>query len=893
MRQIRAFLWRLMSAFNPRRRDDEPTSEIQSHIALHVDDLVRRGVDPIEARRQAILSLGGIDPTVEAIRDRRSLPILDAIWQDVRYGTRLLRRHPGFTAVAVTTLALGIGANTAIFSLVDAVLLKSLPVADPGRLVVIDRVTRRGEIQNASYPLFERLHEQDALFAGVLASEDGTLRVRLSTAGSGTDVEEAVIQLVSGNFFDVLGVRPFVGRTLSALDDRLGDAGAAVLSYDYWRRRFASDANVLGQTITLNGQTAVIVGVAPPGFFGEVVGRAPGMWLPLAMQPRIDRRPSLLGDPNVGWLRVIARLRPDVTANQAAAALDVVSARLRSEPNAAGRARWIGFAQVRLVPGDRGLPDFREQYSKPLRVLAAIAALVLLVACANVSSLLLARATARQREVAVRLAIGAGRRRLVGQFLVESALLAAIGGGLGLLLAFWGSQTLLVMASNNTAPLPISVTPNLRILTFTTILSSIAVVIFGLAPSLLASGVRVNDALKSTRTIPGRAPLSRLLVIVQVALALVLLAAAGLLVQTLHNLRARDFGFAAESLLQGRVEATGYSQAQVVDLSHRLIEHFATVPGVQSVSAGVGYGTGMSRTCCIAVEGYTHPPGEDREINSAKAAPGYFHTVRLPLVLGRDFQPSDANNVQGTSEVAIVNEAFARRYFRDANPIGHRFGWGDPPKVNYATEIVGVVKDAIYGDARQAAKPMIYVPLTPGPGWPRLVVRASGDPLALIETLRREVRALDGDLQLSMQLVSSEVERAFVRERLLSKLSGFFAVLAATLTAIGLYGLTAFTVLRRTRDIAICMALGASGANVLGAELRASLRLVAIGIVVGVLMAMPAAALIRNQLFGISPADPWNLLLVAALLTAVATVAAYIPARRASRVDPMVALRWE
>ncbi len=893
MRHIRAFLSRLMSACNPFRRDDELASEIESHIALHADDLIRRGVDPIEARRRAILSLGGIDPVVEAIRDRRSVPVLEAVWQDVRYGMRLLRRNPGFTAIAVLTLALGIGANTAIFSLVDAVLLKSLPVDSPEHLVVIDRITRRGEVQNASYPLFERLREQEAIFTGVLAAQDGTPRVNVTTSGAVLTTEEVAIQLVSGNFFDVLGVRPYVGRTLSPVDDRPGDAGSAVLSYEYWRRRFASDPHVLGKTLTVNGQAAVIVGVTPPAFFGEVVARAPSMWLPLALQPRIDRGPSLLADPNVGWLRVMARLQPGVSQSQAAAALDVLSTRLRTEPGDAGRSRWIGFEQVRLSPGDRGLPDFRERYARPLRVLTAIAGLVLLIACANVSSLLLERATARQREVAVRLAIGAGRRRLIGQFLVESVLLALIGGGFGLLLAFWGSQALLVLASTDGTPLPIAVAPNPRILAFTTGVSCVAVVIFGLAPSVLASRVTVNDTLKPTRALSARAPLSRVLVAVQVALALVLLAGAGLLVQTLHNLRTRDFGFAAEALLQGRIDARGYTPAQLADLSRRMIDHFAGVPGVQAVSSGPGFGTGVSRTCCIAVEGYTHEPGEDREIAGAKTAPGYFRTLHLPLVLGRDFQSSDTNDATGSTQVAIVNEAFVRKYFRGTNPIGRRFGWGDPPKVTYANEIVGVAKDAIYGDPRQASKPMFYIPLTAGPGSPRLLVRGAGDPLALIETLGREARALDPNVRLSMQRVSSEVERTFVRERLLSKLSGFFAVLAAALAAVGLYGLTACTVLRRTRDIAICMALGASGTDVVGAELRAALRLVAIGIVAGMLIAVPAAALIKNQLFGISPADPWNLVLVAVLLTALATMAAYIPARRASRVDPMVALRWE
>jgi predicted permease len=887
-RRLRAGLRGLFRKTDVDRELDE---ELGEFLETAVEHRMRTGMTREQAIRAARIETGSVEAVKDRVRDVGWESAVESFLQDLRYAGRLLRASPGFAAVAVLTLALGIGANTAIFTLVDAVLLAPLPVENPAQLVVLDVITARGEKQNLSYPLFERIRDEVDAFSGVFAAQDGFARLHVGVPGAAGRSDEARVQLVSGEFFPVLGVRALMGRTLMPEDNNpAADSGVAVVSYAFWQRRLGGDAAVVGSILTIKRQNMTVVGVAPAGFFGESVGRAPDVWVPLAMQPRFDRGRSLLDRPNVGWLRVVGRLRPDATRSTADAALAVALTGIRSgSTDFSQYARRIG---VRSSDGSRGLPDFRERFSLPLRILAGIVAMVLLIACANVANLLLARAATRQREMGVRLAIGAGRRRLVRQLFTESLVLAALGGLLGLLFAWWGSRVLLVLASTDSAPIPIDVALNARVLGFTSALSVVTVMIFGLAPALTISRVDVGTALKLDPGARTRAGLSKTLLVTQVALSLVLLSGAALFGQTLRNLRARDLGFAAETLLEVRVapEASGYKMDQIPDLSRRLLDRLEASPGVESAAyTHAGFGGGISRTCCVAIAGYVHEPEEDRQIRTAGVAPGYFRTLGLPLLRGRDFTAQDSRLDPNQISAAIVNEAFVRRYL-DGDPMGARFGWGDPPNVKYGIEIVGVAKDAVHEDLREVIKPLIYFPSAWGDTF---VVRAAGQPDALVAALRREVHAVDGTLESQIRTVTETLNRAVVREKLLSRLSGFFGVLATLLAGVGLYGLMAYAVVRRTREIGIRMALGAARSVVLRSEMRSAIGLVAIGVALGVPLALAVGRLIASQLFGITGSDPITLVAVCVLLALVAGLAAYLPARRASRVDPMVALRWE
>jgi predicted permease len=485
------------------RAERELDAELDEFLEMAVEQRMRTGLSRGEAIRAARVESGVVEGVKDRVRDVGWESLVESFVQDLRYAARMLRKSPGFTAVAVLTLALGIGANTAIFTLVDAVLLTALAVEDPARLVVLDVITSRGEKQNFPYPLFQRIRDEVDAFSGVFAAQDGFGRLEVGTPAAGRS-EEARVQLVSGEYFAVLGVRALMGRTLTPEDHTpAGDSGVAVLSHAFWQRRFGGDAAVIGSTLIVKRQTVTVVGVAPRGFFGESVGRAPDIWVPLAMQPRFDNGRSLLDRPSVGWLRVVGRLRPGVTESSADAALAVALIGIRSESTEfSNYARRVG---VRSSDGSRGLPDFRERFSLPLRILAGIVGIVLLIACANVANLLLARAAARQREMGVRMAIGAGRRRLVRQLFTESLLLAAVGGALGLLVAWWGSRVLLVLASTDSAPIPIDVALNGHVLGFTSALSVVTVMIFGLAPAVTISKVDVGAALKLKSGTPARA----------------------------------------------------------------------------------------------------------------------------------------------------------------------------------------------------------------------------------------------------------------------------------------------------------------------------------------------------------------------------------------------------
>src|SRR5215831_5111954 len=889
---------RLRSLFRRTQVEEELDEELRYHIERQIEEHLAKGMTPEEARYAALRAMGGVELRKEECRDMRRVRLIEDLIQDLRYGLRTLRKSPGFTAVAALSLALGIGANTAIFSLVDAVLLKMLPVKSPEQLVAIASFDQRGERSKIfSYPIFEQIRDRSQVFTGVLAAEDDTNSVEMVGPEPGGRTEQAEVQLVSGEYFQVLGVNAVAGRLLTAADNQKpGAHPVATLSYSFWRRRFGGDVSVVGRNITLKGQPFTIIGVTPPGFFGESVGRAPDVWAPMMMMPQLRQGQSYLDQSNVRWLRIIARLQPGVREEQAQAALNALLGQIKSEPGDAGRWAGLIYAKLGLIHGGQGLSEMLDRFSKQLRILMAVVGLALLIACANVANLLLARATTRQREVAIRLAIGAGRLRLVRQFLTESVLLAAIGGALGMLFAWWGSQQLLFMASGDATPIPIDVTPNARILSFTIAVSLLTALLFGLAPALAATRQDVNSALKMTALDRPRLSLSRLLMIAQVALSLLLLTGAGLFVGTLRNLLALDLGFAAENVIQARIDpwASGYKQEQLADLYHRLLEKLNSAPGIRSVSmAGSGFRMGGSRSCCIWVEGYAHPPGEDREVGTNNVTPGYFQTMGLPLLLGRDFTPQEALGNPGLfPKVAIINETMARHYFGTASPLGKRFGWGDPPKpIKTDIEIIGVAGDAVYGNLRNKVRPLIYFP---GQGGQVLMARAAGTASPLLAMIRREIQAVDKSLEISSVTTIPQLrDQALIQERLMAKLSSFFGLLGLLLACIGLYGVMSYDVERRTREIGVRIAFGAQRRDVAGLVLRQTMLMAVIGVIVGLSAALATTRLITSLLYGLTPNDPLTIGLASLLLLAVAALAGYLPARRAARVDPMEALRHE
>jgi predicted permease len=806
---------------------------------------------------------------------------------DLRQAFRGLRRHPGFTAVAVLTLALGIGGTTAIFTLVDAVMLKPLPVRAPAQLVLLEAVNEQGGATNLSYPFFERLRDESAIFDSVFAAADDLLDVEVAGQEPGSRPESAKLALVSGGYFEVLGVPAGAGQTFGRAEEQRESPTRmrVVLGHTFAKRRFGGDRAVVGRTLRIHDQSVVVAGVAPEGFFGEAVGYSPDLWAPMVAQPAFFRGDSYLEDAGLGWLRVFGRLRPGMTLVEAGAGLDAFVGRLRT-------AGVEAPLRVSALDGRRGVSQFREQFAWPLRVLTAVVGLVLVIACANVSNLLLARATTRRQEIAVRMAMGSGRRRVIRQFFAEGLLIAALGSAGGILVAMWGSRILLRLASTGSMPIPIDVTPDVRVLAFAMAAGLVSVLLFGLAPAWLAARVDMYAALRSAASSPSRALLPRLIVVGQFAICLALLTTAGLFIRTLTNLQHRDLGFETDRLAQVRLMTEGYKPRMLPDLMRRVLDRVAAVPGVEAVTSGRPIvASPLGTTCCIAVEGYVSAPGENREVRLTDAGPGFFETLRLPIRLGRSLLPEDRVDDPRFRPVKyVVNEAFVRRYFGSADPIGRRFGWGDPPDVKHDLEIVGVVADALHESPRQPPEPVIYSPSLFGV---TVVVRTQPSPGIVLPAVRKAIDEIDPRLVYSMTTVSDAIGAAVVRETVLAQLAGFFGLLAVGLAAIGLYGVMGYTVARRTKEIGIRMALGAAGRAVLGAELRSALWMVLAGVAVGLPAVLIGRAVIASQLFGVSATDPLTIAAAVVALLATAMLAALIPARRAARVNPVSTLRTD
>ncbi len=898
-----------------KRMLEDLDQDIREHIAMETQDNIERGMSPEEARRAALLKFGNVTRVKEETREVWSFVWLEHLLQDIRYSFRMLAKSPGFTAVAILTLALGIGANTAIFSLIDAVMLRNLPVRNPSQLVTFSDDPYQGvtfglQLGRARYfsvPLYKYFRDHRESFEDIAGIESGDvdLAVRAGGSGSSGSVQVELGKLVSANYFSVLGVKPFVGRTFAETDDEANAAPAAVISYGYWERQFNLDRGLIGRAIDINTVPVTIIGVTPPEFFGERVSpELPTIWLPLHLQPQMMHEKSWLDNGDAYWLDLIGRLKPGVTLAEAQASANVQLRQLLTAQEGTKlteeRKKQIGECFVALAPGGRGLSSLRFRYSEPLDILMAVVGLVLVITCANVANLTLIRAHARKKEISVRLALGASRGRMVRQLLTESTLLGILGGIAGLLFSVW-SVPLMVSLVSSSAELPLRISPDARVLGFTLTVSFLTVVLFGLVPALWATRIDLVSALKGELTAIGkrgmRLSLAKALVVAQVSGSLVLLVGAGLFLRSLVNLETQNMGFEKEHVLLVEIDPqiAGYQEAKLPALYHALEDRIRALPGVHSASIGMESPlSGSESTQDISLEGRTPQAGEDMNVDVATAGSQYFGTEGIPLLLGRGIGPQDGS---GAPPVSVVNQSFAEHFFPGENPIGKRFSWGSPYKAP-GIEIVGVAKDSRFFSTREKSSPLVFLPIYQMKGDSayagEVEVRAIGDPNTIAGAVRAAIHEVAGNLPVTqVQTLADQVAQSFEQERMISDLSMFFGLLALLLACVGFYGTLASAVASRTHEIGIRIAIGAQGGDVLWLVLREVVLLVGIGLAVGLPVALGASRLIASQLFNLTPADPATLAGAVIVLNFVAGVAGYIPARRASRLDPMVALRYE
>ena len=855
---------------------------------------------------------------------------METFWQDLRYGVRMLAKKPGFTAVAVLTLALGIGANTALFSIVDAMLLKKLPVKQPERLVLLgslagrtfspgsytgsntrDQVTGLTSMTSFPYQSLKRMREQESVLSDLFAF--GNVYVNVQVDGQ-ADVASG--QAVSGNYYAGLGVEALVGRTITDEDDNAGAAPVVVISHRYWQRRFGGDPEVVGRQVNLNNVAFTIVGVTPPGFNGTMqVGSSQDISIPIAWEPQINTERSMMQGAGVWWLRIMGRLKPGATPEQVAPSLESAFEQSVTEHHAALQAlaqssmkpiEAEDFPRLVINSGSQGEMNSRQYFAPSLYLLLGVVGLVLIVACANVANLLLARASGRQKEIAVRLALGASRWRLIRQLLTESVLMAGVGGVLGVLFALWIKDGLLSVSDWGGARMS-ALTPalDLRVLGFTMALSLLTGIIFGIAPAWRATRVDLTPALKDSArssSAASRSLLSKSLIVAQVAISLLLLFGAGLLLRTLVNLQKVDTGFNQQNLLLFGVDPglIGYKGDRLIGLYRQVAERIEAVPGVRDVTfSRVPLLSGSMSSRSFYLTGATASP--DGEIKSTGNV--YIHQVRenyleamgIPIMLGRGFTERD--NAQAP-RVAVVNQVFADRYFPEENPVGKRFSFDS--KKPGEVEIIGVAKDAKYSSQREEVPPTAYscwLQELRSLNSATFEVRMTGDPTSHIAAIREAVRDIESNLPLNN--IKTQVEQAdqsLSQERLFAKLLSLFGLLAQQLASIGLYGVMAYSVSQRTHEIGIRMALGAKPGDVLRMILRQGMTLVLIGVALGIAgtyVLTKYLASLTSMLYGVSATDPATFAVIAVLLTTVALVACYIPARRATKVDPMVALHYE
>ena len=865
--------------------EDGMDDEIRFHLERRAADLVRSGLSPAEAARRARLEFGSIEKQKDLARANVGLRFFDDLIGDLRYSCRTFVRNKGFALSAVVTLALGIGANAAIFNLIDALLLRSLPVGHPDQLLQVTKAEPGGPPdEHFSYPMVLALDDRQDVFTGIAGFSGAQF-----TAGSGGSMQRVRGAYVTGAFYETLELAPVAGRLLTRSDDVAGAPLVAVASYGYWQQQLGGSLASVGQPIALSGKRVTIVGVSPRGFTGANVGAVAELTLPIAALPEIEPPMAGLLGPGNSWLRVLSRLRPGVSQAEATARLaagwpDIAERSIDPKWSATRKATITGV-RAALRPGATGWTYLREIYVRPLQVLMGVVALVLLIACANVASLMLARANARQKEIAVRLAIGASRARIVRQLLVESLTLSLAGAVAGIVMSrVVGDLILGVIATPQTSPV-FDLTPGWHVIAFTSAVAIVTAILFGIAPALQSTSAGPAPALKDdARTSTGRSRLLPALVAAQMALSLVLLIGAGLFIRTLRNLQAFDPGFRSDSVF-----VVGLEQRPGV-LSEAQLDDVRRLPGVQSVSIATHTPLSGSTWGEPALPAGQTLPERDTAVFIG-ASPDFFTTLQIPIVAGRAFTAADTREAPA---VAIVNERYAAEFFPNQSPLGRRLS-AIVRREKRELEIVGVVPSAHTSGLRKAAPRTVFVPYAQLAGNPptNLLIRASGPTAELTRVLRARLQPLQPQAPIDVEHLSSYVDATLVQERMMATLATGFGGLALALAGIGIYGLLAYGVTRRTREIGIRMALGASRGGVTALVLRSAWRPVLAGLAVGLPAAWAGSRLIESMLYGLRPMDPVAIGGAALVLVLIAHLAAYLPARRAARVDPLIALKCE
>ena len=899
---------RLRSIFRRAKVEEELDEELRFHQEQQADKYMRAGLSREEALRRVRLDFGGHEQVKEDCRDARGISLLESLAQDLRYGVRMLAKSPAFTAIIVLTLALGIGANTAIFTLVNAVMLRSIPVRDPQQLVVAQWSARKGPQKIGmssfgdcahnrtdttgcaiSYPMFQQIQERKDVLADVMAFV-GPYQMDLSGNGAAAIAQG---ELVSGSYFHTLGVSAALGRTLLPEDEKPGAPSIAVLDYAYWQRAFGGSPAVIGRTIRLNDAPFTIVGVAEPAFTRLTPGKSVDLWVSLNQASALGFTRIHPSEPSYWWLVVVGRLQPGVSREQAEAALSPLFV---NEMLHGAKPQWTQSdnPHLSLLPAQEALAGIRNMYGQPLLLLMASVGLILLIACANVAGLMLARAASREREMAVRLAMGAARRRVIRQLLTESLMVSFIGAALGTLLAPLGVSALAAFFSKNSSiPLQLDLHVDMRVLLFTIAAALLTGIGFGLAPAFRGSRTNVTGQLKGTTTtaaVRGRGRilgLGNALVVLQVALSMVVLTGAGLLLRTLNNLHSIDAGFDTRNLMLFQInpQLAGYKDKQIANLYANLQRKIAALPGITSVSySSDALLDGGLWTQGVKIEG--RADNKPIEIQMLSVGPDYFQTMKIPLLEGRVLTTADT----GSAQHALVNRMFVQKYVAGRDPLGLHFGGQRPDDPQW--EIVGVVGDTKYATLRSDNAPTAFLPLASGGAC--FEIRTALPSASLMPAVRSVVNSVDANIPvMRMRTQSDSIDRLLFNERLVARLLGLFAALGLILACIGLYGLLSYEVERRTREIGIRTALGAQRSTIWSMVVRQGILLVALGAIAGCGAAFGVTRLLTSLLYAVRPTDPVTFALTAGLLLIVGILACSLPARRATHVDPMSALRCE